>query len=315
MAKRRAKRYGRRTRVAGKRSRTPVVVLCVAIFLVLCVAVSVVIGVLLGKRADELSARPKFEFEKVEYQSGGKNVSSIEGYYFEKGASTSDYYAQGIRDFSLCLRHEDGALDHSSVIAQTLGFDASDEQYSVPRTVGRIHTEGGRACGYFYVGAFDEQNGALRDVYVAYELALIEEMAQSGIDEILLLGIEVTDENIDAVEQFLAKAAISAPNTAIGAAISLETLRATDNEVYYAARMKNACDFLALDLCHLTLEDTRDTVDKGGDVVPSTLEYTISQNEYYIKTYKLRLLFDKEHSSIYRSAVAFGVVDFQIVGK
>ena len=305
--KRRMKTYARRQRVAGKRSRKPAVILCVVIFLVLCIAVSVVIGVSLGKKADEVNGRPKFEFEKIEYQSGAKSVMSIEGYHFAKGASASDYYAQGIEHFSLCLRHEDGTLDYSSDVAETLGFDVTDRYDELEATVERIKSEGGRACGYFYVRAFDEQNKGLRDVYLAYELALIEEMAKSGIDEILLLGIDAGEENIDAVEEFLARASLSAPETAIGVAVSLDTIGATAREVYFAARMKNACDFLALDLCHLTLKDA------NGD--PSMLESIVEQNEYYIKSYGLRLLFSKDYSQIYRSAKELGVVDFQIVGR
>ena len=315
MAKRRMKRYSRRTRAAGKTSRVPVVVLCVVIFLILSVSISVVIGILLGKRADEVSSRPKFEFEKVQYQSGGKTVSSIEGYHFAKGASAADYYAQGIRDFSFCLRYSDGTLAYSSTVAESLMIDATDSDASLTRAVSRIKDEGGRACGYFYVTAFEEQNEGLRDVYLAYELSLIAEMAESGIDEILLLGIDVSDENIDSAAEFLARASLSAKNTAIGVALSLDTLRATENEVYFAARMKNACDFLALDLCHLTLSDAEDVIDKEGDTVKSTLETLIVQNEYYIRTYKLRLLFSKDHSQIYRSATELGVVDFQIVGR
>jgi hypothetical protein len=308
--KRRMKTYARRQRVAGKRSRKPAVILCVVIFLVLCVAISVVIGVLLGKKADEVRERPKFEFEKIQYESGAKSVMSIEGYHFAKGASASDYYAQGIEHFSLCLRHDDGTLDYSSEIAEALGFDVTDRYDDLSATVRKIKSEGGRACGYFYVRAFDEQNDGLRDVYLAYEIALIEEMAKSGIDEILLLGIGVDEGNIAAVEEFLARAAISAPNTAIGVSVSLDTLGATEREVYLAARMKNACDFLALDLCHLTLKDA-----EGADGEPSSLESIIAQNEYYIKSYGLRLLFSKDHSQIYRAAKGLGVVDFQIVGR
>lgn len=313
MAKRRMKRYSRRTRVAGKTSRTPVAILCVIVFLVLSISLAVVIGILLGKRSQEVSNRPKYKFDKVEYESGGKSVKSIEGYYFAKGASAADYYVQGISDFSFCLRHKDGSLDYSSDVANKLGFDLTDDEASVTRTVSRIKAEGGRACGYFFVRAFNERNDGLRDVYVAYELALIEEMAKSGIDEILLLGIDVNSENIDEVEQFIAKASLSAQRTAIGVSVSLDTLRLTEQEIYYAARIKNACDFLALDLRHLTVQDGEDGVSSDGQRVPGKLESIIGQNEYYIKSYGLRLLFSKDASQIYKAAMELGVVDFQII--
>lgn len=313
--KRRMKTYAKRSRVAGKSSRKPAAILCVVIFLVLCVSVSVIIGVLLGRKADEVNARPKFEFEKIKYQSGAKSVMSIEGYHFAKGASASDYYAQGIEHFSFCLRHDDGTLDYSSEVAETLGFDVTDRYDDLELVVKSIKSAKGRACGYFYVTAFDEQDSRLREVYKAYQLALIEEMALSGIDEILLLGIDVSEDNIAEVEEFLARAAICAPNTAIGVSVSLETLGATDRETYFAARMKNACDFLALDLCHLTLEDADPGESEDGQPVPSPFERILEQNEYYIRSYGLRLIFSRDYSQIYRDAIELGVVDFQIVGR
>ncbi len=314
MARSRMRRFSRRTSGTGKRSRVPAVVLCVVIFLVLCFSISIVIGILLGQRADEVSTAPKYHFDKVEYVSGDKTVKSIEGYHFNKGSSAGDYYVQGIYDFSFCLRHEDGSLDHASEIAEAMGLDAADTA-SLADVVESIHYEGGRACGYFYVNAFDESNAHLREVLKAYELALISEMTQSGIDEILLVGISVTDENIDEVEEFLARASLSSQKTAIGAEVSLETLKSTEDEVYHAARLKNACDFLALDLKYMTLADADSNWSDDGHRLPSNLETVVDEMQYYIKQYKVRLVFAREYSSIYKTALSLGIVDFQIVGK
>ncbi|MBE6584751.1 MAG: hypothetical protein E7649_07260 [Ruminococcaceae bacterium] len=315
MAKRRMKRYSRRTSGPQKRSRAPLIILCVAIFVVLCLAVSVVIGILLKDQAENAMDRPRYDFEKIEYQVGNKTVKSIEGYHFSKGSNAYDYYAQGIEDFSFCLRHYDGSLDHYSSVAEVTGFDAMDSSVSLDGVVDDIKDAGGRACGYFYVTSFDEQDDKVREVYKAYELALISEMADSGIDEIILLGINVTDENIGEVEEFLAKAASDAKNVAIGAAVSWDTLMLTEKETYHAARIKNSCDFLALDLCHMTVEDTNEGRDEEGNRLPSVFELSISRAQYYLKTYRVRLIFSAAQSSIYRTALELGIVDFQIVGK
>ncbi len=314
MARSRMKKYSRRTSNAGRRSNVPLAVLCVVIFLVLCFAIAVVIGVLLGKKADDIPNRIKYDFPKVEYQSGGKTVKSIEGYHFAKGASAADYYAQGIYDFSFCLRHADGSLDHLSVLAAETGFDEQGAE-SLAGVVNSIHTEGGRACGYFYVRAFSEQSEHLREVLKAYELSLIAEMSDSGIDEILLVGLDVSDQNIGEIEEFLAKASLSSEKAAIGAVVSLDMLELTENEVYHAARIKQACDFMAIDLCHLTLDDTLDGKDEDGERVPGNFEKLIDENEYYIKAYKARLVFSREYSAIYKTALELGVSDFQIIGK
>ena len=315
MARRRATRFSRRTGAPKKRSRGPVAVLCVVIFLVLCFAVSVVIGMLLGQSADRISSRPRYDFQRVEYQKGNKTVKSIEGYFFAKGSSAYDYYMQGIEDFSMSIRRADGTLDYASRVAETFGLDGYDEYNLLSSVVDDVKGAGGRACGYFYVNAFDEKNENLRDVYAAYELALIKEAAQSGIDELLLVGIAVTEDNIDAVEEFLARAATEAENCAIGVAVTLGTLRLTEDEIYLAERMRRSCDFLALDLTHLKVADTEPTKDADGNYKPSAFEEILEQNEYYIKTYGLRMLFSRQEYVIYRTALELGVVDFQIIDK
>ena len=315
MAGRRTKRFSRRTGAERKRSRVPAYILCIVIFLVLSFAISVVIGLLLRQSADRITSRPKYDFQKVEYQKGNKTLKSIEGYFFAKGSSAADYYMQGIEDFSMSLRHTGGALDYSSTVAATLGLDTSDESSSLYNVVRDIHDVGGRACGYFYVKAFEQSDKSLRDVYAAYELSLIGEAAESGIDEILLLGITVTDENTREVEDFLARASRSAQSCAIGVAVSADTLKLTEDEIYYVARLKESCDFVALDLTHLTLNDTEPQTDGEGNQLPSTFETVLEQNEYYIRTYGLRLLFSKQEYLIYRTAIELGVVDFQIVDK
>jgi hypothetical protein len=275
--------------------------------------VSVVIGVLLGQSADKADSRPKYNFSKFEYQKGNKNVKSIEGYFFAKGSSAEDYYMQGIEDFSLGIRRADGTLQYSSGVADEFGINGYDDFASLSGVVRDIHDAGGRACGYFYVRAFDERDEGLRSVYAAYELALINEAARSGIDEILLVGINVAEGNIDAVEEFLARASAAAENVAIGVAVSLDTLRLAEQEVYYLQRLDNSCDFLAIDLTHLTVKDVESQKDAQGKIVPGALETILEQNEYYVKNFKLRLLFSRQEYLIYRTALELGVVDFQII--
>jgi len=89
----------------------------------------------------------------------------------------------------------------------------------------------------------------------------------------------------------------------------------TEKETYHAARIKNSCDFLALDLCHMTVEDTNEGRDEEGNRLPSVFELSISRAQYYLKTYRVRLIFSAAQSSIYRTALELGIVDFQIVGK
>ena len=313
MAKHRMKRYSRRTR-SREASRVPLIVICSVAFVILCLATSVGIGLMLGKRADEQQSHPKYELERVEYQSGAKTVKSIEGYHFRNGASAADYYRQGIVDFSFCLRHADGSLEYASSVADAVGIEDASNLPSLISEVKAIQAEGGRACGYFYSTAFEEQNEGARSTLIAYEKALLCEMAQSGINEILILGVDVSEKNIGEIEQFLAFVSSDAQKTAIGIAVSQDVLFMTEQEIYLAARLKDSCDFLALDLRYMTLEDAETGRDEDGKLIPAALDETVGACEYYIKTYNIRLVFSYDYSAIYKYAVKLGVVDFQIVG-
>lgn len=316
MARHRIRKYSRRTRSEYKKSRAPIV-LSITAFLLLSVIVSVVVGILLGGRVEEMGAPPKrFDFERTEYVSGDKKVSSVEAYNFPKGADAESYIMQDIKDLSVCIRHKDGNIDYHFDTAEQYKLDNMDSALSFATLCKQAHSAGGRVAAYMYVGSFEIEDKYERDIRKAYEIALIKEAADSGADDILLLGITVNGDNISEVEDFVARASIAANKTPLGVSVSEQTLELMDEDVYYAARLRGACDYLALDLCHLVLTDADSHgKDEGGALLPSKLEQTLEKNEYYIKSYPMRVLISKEHSKLYIPTLGLGVVDMQIVGE
>lgn len=294
----------------GKRSSgKPIAVLLVLLFVVICVAVSVLIGIWLGKRAENVdSDGPKYTFERIEYTSGGKLVKSVEAYHFSYGANAVDYAAQDISDFSFCLRHADGSLDYRMAVSDVLGFDGVASDILLEERVRQIHSCGGYACGYFYVMWQSVDDEAAREAYQAYELALIKSASISGVDSILLLGLDVSDSNIDEVEDFVARASTAADNAAVGVALKKDTFMLAEQEIYLAGRIGRACDYLALDLRELQY------VEIDGEPQTGELEALVDQMYYYIKEYGARLVFSAENSKLYKEALSLGIVDFQIVG-
>ena len=315
MAKHRIRKYSRRTKSQYKKSVAPIVLSIIA-FLLLSVIISVVIGINLAKRAQESENSDKrFDFERVEYQSGGKTVTGVEAYNFPKGSDAASYIAQDIPDLSVCIRHKDGEIDYRFDIAEQYAFDTMDTAYSFSSLCTAAHNAKGRVCAYLYIGSFGINDEYEREIRKAYELALIREAAESGADDILLLGIDANADNIAEIEGFIAKASIAAGKTPLGVSVSIDTLALNDSEVYLAARLRGACDYLALDLTHLTLADGNGRgYDKNGERIPSVLEEALAAHEYYIKSYPMRVLLAKEHSKLYIPTLALGVTDMQIVG-
>lgn len=315
MAKHRIKKYSRR-RVQSpyKRSVAPIIISVIA-FLVLCLVVSVVIGVLLGRRADGIETEKKFDFERVDYNSNGKTVSAVEAYNFPKGASPHDYVRQGISDLSVCVSHKDGSLAYSFEVAEKMPVRANGEG-SFKTLCASSKDAGARVCAYLYVTAFECEDRYEREIVKAFEIALVKEISESGADDILLLGIDPDEFNISEIENFVAKAALAAGKTQIGVAVSEETLALTENEEYIASRIRSSCDYLALDITYLTIEDGESPGrDEEGGALPSKLEEKLDKNKYYIKSYPMRLLFSQEEFKIYQPALDLGVEDLQIVGE
>lgn len=315
MARHRIKKYSRRRSSSPyKRSIAPIIISVIA-FVLLSLVVSVIIGIALGRRAEKTDTDKRFDFERVDYDSNGKTVSAVEAYNFPYGASPYDYVDQEIYDLSVCVAHKDGTLDYSFDIAEKIPVSINGES-SFESLCASAQDAGARVCAYLYVGSFAYAEKYERDVMKAYEIALVNEIAQSGADDILLLGLDVTEDNIDEIEEFVARAAISAGDVQIGVAVDEQTLALTKDEVYLAARLRSSCDYLALDLTHLTVADGESSgKDGNGDEKPSRLEEVLEKNEYYIKSYPMRVLFSQTEFRIYQSALALGVTDMQIIGE
>ena len=315
MAKHRIRKYSRRRSAStNKRSIAPVVI-AVTAFILLSFIVSVGVGIALGNRADKIADSPKFDFERVDYDSNGKTVSTVEAYHFPKGASPYDYVNQKIYDLSVCVSHKDGTLDYKLDAVSDFPLRENGE-YSFAYLCENAKDAGARICAYVYITAFDTEDEYEREIIKAFEIALVNEIAASGADDILLLGLEPDVGSIDEIENFIAKAALASGETPLGVAVSDEALSLMSEGVYIAARMRSACDYLALDLRELTVSDGESIgKDEDGNPNPSRLESLLEKNKYYIKSYPMRIIFSQENFRIYHSALSLGVTDLQIVGE
>ncbi len=313
MPKHRIRKYSRRTSSQYRKSRAPIIISVIA-FLLLSVIVSVVIGIMLGKRAEDNKKETRFDFDAAEYISNGKTVSRVEAYHFPKGAGAYDYVSQDINDFSVCIRHADGSLGYHFKIGEELPFDSMDAEYSFKSVCESAHAAKARVCAYMYVTSFGIEDEYRRDIVKAYELALIKEAAESGADDILLLGIDIEAADIAEIKEFVSRAAVAAGKAPLGVMLDEDTLRLAEKDDYTAAGIRSVCDYLALDLTYMTLEDGESAGDDGdGEPLPSKLEETVDRMQYYIKTYPVRVIFSREHSKLYKPALELGIVDLQIV--
>lgn len=308
---RRRSRYSRRTVLNRDRSRAWIYIIAVAVFVVLCLMISVGAGLLLAKQAEKHENSPKYDFDQKPYYSGDKIVKPVNARPYLFGDYAGLLTGIGITDFSVCLRAPDGSLTYDTEYDVSFGEQMQEGVSELSKYTTYIHENGGYVCAYFYVTSFGIEDENLREIYKAYELALIGEAARNGADEIMLVGLDVTDDNIDEIEKFISTASYSAEATAIGVLISPETFKLTEEEIYHAARLRSVCDFVALDLRDLPVD--ADKVEIEGEA--SLLDSTLGDMEYYISSYSMRIVFSDKNSSLCDAAIVLGVENIQIIGE
>ena len=310
MLRRRPRRYA--TRIT-KKAKTVTLVVTALVFLLLCIAVSATIGLLLGKRVEELGPDTgrRYELSYESYTSNGKIVDPVDAYAYEWGSNAKPYISMEITDFSVKLRGTDGMLVYASELGELKDFCSFDGDMDLAEEVEYIHNCGGRVRAYFYVHAFGVEDTALRELYQAYEIALVSEAAGAGVDDIMLIGLEVDGGSIDELERYVSRMSASVGDCALGVLVSPQLMLLTEQNIYYAARLRSVCDFLALDL--RGLPENADQVNEGMEL--SLLENMAAQMEYYVSSYAMRAVLSKDNAVLYESAKALGFESIQIVGE
>lgn len=307
----RMSRYSRRKAMSGRSSRVWIIIVAVIAFLLLSVVVSVALGLALGKAAEnyENNSVVKYDIGVEDYYSGDKRVKAVNAHEYSWGYGTSYYNSIGINDFSVCLRDSDGFITYHSAVDVTVGEGAGMGSRNLSDEVSGIHGNGGYVCAYFYTNALDEKDEYKKSILKAYEIALINEAAKSGVDEILVIGLDPTSKNIGEVEAFVSQLSLAAGKCALGVLVNSDDVKLTDNGEYLVPRVRAVCDFVALDMRNMPTDAA--SVKKGQEV--SELEGFLSEMEYYIKSDSMRLVFSVNNSSLLDKSVKLGAGSVQIV--
>ena len=304
----RLSKYSRRTSSGGRRGgKAVIIIFAVIAFLLLSLTVSVAVGLALGNRAQEYEdSLPPLDISVKDRYSGDKTVKAVKAGSLELGLDASYNVSIGITDLSVCLRDADGFVKYKSAVA--VSFEGNDRTGSrnLADEINKIHTSGGYVCAYIYSTAFKEQDEYLREIKKTYEIALIHEAAESGADDILLVGLDISESNLGEIEDFVSRAAISAGESALGVLLDSEKF---ENYASGVKRVSAVCDYVAVDLRRLP---SNAAVAEDGEETP-LLYKTLDELKYFIKVYSARVVFGAGNSKLAESAAKWGVTDYQIV--
>lgn len=307
----RISRYSRRKAISGRASRIWIIIVATSVFLLLSLVVSIAIGLALGKAAEdyENDSEKPYDIAVKDYYSGDKKVKAVNAHEYSWGYGTGYYHSIGINDFSVCLRDSDGFVTYHTEVDVIFGEGVGMGSRKLSDEVAEIRRDGGYVCAYFYSDALTEKDEYKRNIRKAYEIALINEAAKAGVDEILMIGLEPTAENVGEVEAFVSDISKAAGKTAIGVLVSTDAVKLTDSGNYTVPRVRAVCDFIALDMRIMPSDAA--TVKNGQDT--SELYDFLGQMEYYIKSDNMRLVFSTKNSSLLEKAVGYGATSVQLV--
>ncbi len=211
----------------------------------------------------------------------------------------------------LTLRDGEGKLTFSSRVAATAGIPASDLP-DLADELTRISRSELYVIGTFAVTSFSVADAALAAYQRGLEMALLRELAESGIDDILLTGLPVGNDAADALavaylNELSALLADMADRPAIGVSIPLSAFETEDTEnnedaeeeadapVYGGrltpGRILRACDYISMDLRGIEL---------------TTAVELLPHLAYPYTRYALRLVLPREATDLIASAASHG---------
>ncbi len=299
-------RYRRRSSKNIRRSKNiPVIIgICGAVILIVALIVlgATFLGLKLRDEAARLDEAPEIEYKRPEIQIREPmgDVREVNGYIYSFDKFASDYIDKGILDLSVMLRASNGYLVYNSEVATAVGWDVYKESVDLKEEVSAIKRLGGYLCGYMYISSFSDES-ELAEMKRAYEKSLVIEAAGSGIDEILLLGIDVEADNLDDVLLFLSEIKAQAENTRIGIELEYDEVVSNEIDTYVAQKILRVCDFISLDASSVPCKENAEKLGFENPESYDDFALAIEEIYYYTSKMQVRLTFNKDEVEMYRS--------------
>lgn len=300
------KRYRRRSSKSIRRSKKiPAILgLCALILLIIgiIVGLATVVGLKLKKEADkhEESETVKYIEPEFETKKPASKVREVNAQIFRFEYSLGNFLNQDITDLSVMLRDTEGTLYYNSAVAQEMGWDSVYKSVELSERASTIHEVGGYICAYMYLSSFADES-SISEVRRAYETELVVEAAASGVDEILLLGFDVTKENLNDTLKFLSKIKSRSGECKIGVQLGYDAVVATDADSYIPQMILGVCDFVALDASSVPCKENSEELGLSGELAEKDFHTAVEEIYYYTSGMGVRLTFNNNENSMYKS--------------
>lgn len=315
-------RFSQKQSVLRRRLAHPGRVVALVLTAVLSVTAALVLGTYLSAKSDayrEEQSKGQWTLEEIVPPCDPSSAPPLRQISIRPEGNVGDILIAGKHDgVILPLQDVSGGLNYTSSVANAAGL--STAPVSLTADVSRVRNRGLNVTCVFTVTWATETTPSLRAYKRGMELALLREYAESGMNDLLLLGLPAGSETLDRMTvEFLQElsALLSDLQTRPAVGVGLSPVAFATDETYtppmdpsadaaagipegkaplYAgnitpSRIAAACDYLAMDL--------RDkTPDEVGALLPHI--------RYVYTRHSLRLLLDQQDEDTLRDALSHG---------
>lgn len=209
---------------------------------------------------------------------------------------------------SLCLRSDGGEIFYRSAVSQNLTGQTA-EGADLAELLPALREAGIYTSAVFGANSFGETDTAVGELTRAYEISLCAEIGAAGVDEILLTGLPVTVDTLDAVIAFLGEIRSQLPESVQLAVAVPVDLTANAAGTVLAKQLSLWTDTLALDL--------RSLESAGGETLAEAAAGVFADASLYFSKYNMRVLIpetdDETFSSLRQTLELNAVHNWQVV--
>jgi len=313
-------RHNKYRRSVYRKHNFGIIVLIAALSLVSFVIAFLIIGNILHSQSldrnnDQNDTESTETTENIE--NGKKEpVKSINGHSFLLDADINkisqnldNLSATEHRDISITLNTSDGILLYDSPVAKSISYNTVNSNISLEQVTAIAKEKEFYISGIFYVTAFKVEDDLLRSVELSRSAAIIAEALRAGVDDIVIIAQDLSNNNTDEVIRFVKSIKALSNKGMVGLTIPDDIFLIEDSKQTseIISKLNNEIDFLAMD-----------AIQTEGSDMAAYVDERLNSEKLYVHMYRLRILIpqassDELQAKIIESVTSNGVTNWQII--
>ena len=203
---------------------------------------------------------------------------------------------------SVLLNAPDGSLTYTSASSVLLGQTSATE-ISLEETMRDLNAYSPYISGVFYPQALYYEDATLRFSVSAAESALLREFLTAGGEDVVLLDVPFSLRSREEIAEYVRTVKTAVGDSPVGVAVP-----------YHVAAASSGWETLGilLSVCDFCLLDVR-TVPTHADGTPMTVEEMLTEVDYFLTQYGMRLLLSDTQEELRAEIELRMLQNFQIV--